>query len=68
MSSEQDVITPREAASILGVHERTVQRLLKNGELPGYKAGLRQWRIRREDLEAYIRRQSNQAPREDLES
>jgi excisionase family DNA binding protein len=67
MSNEQDVITPRDAASILGVHERTVQRLLKQGELPGYKAGLRQWRIRRTDLEAYIRRQSNQARREEQE-
>jgi transposase len=36
MSNEQDGITPRDAASILGVHERTVQRLLKQGELPGY--------------------------------
>jgi excisionase family DNA binding protein len=59
MSDEQDIITPAEAARILGVHQRTVQRLLKRGELPGFRAGFH-WRIRRSELEAYIRRQSNQ--------
>jgi excisionase family DNA binding protein len=61
---DKDTITPREAARILGIHQRSVQRLLKRGELPGFRAGFH-WRIRRAELEAYIKRQSNQARRDE---
>ena len=49
-----DLMTCEEAAAYLRVHERTVGRLLKRGELPGVKVG-RQWRLRRADLDAYLR-------------
>jgi excisionase family DNA binding protein len=61
---DKDTITPREAAHIMGIHQRSVQRLLKRGELPGFRAGFH-WRIRRAELEAYIARQSNQARRDE---
>jgi excisionase family DNA binding protein len=62
-----EYLTTEQVARELGIPVRTVQHWLKTGELPGFKAGLRQWRIRRSELEAYIRRQSNQAPREERE-
>jgi excisionase family DNA binding protein len=48
------LMTPEEAARILGLSPYTVRRLLREGELPGRKVGKRQWRIRRVDLEEYL--------------
>ena len=50
-----DVLTPKEAAQILRLNLETVRRLLREGLLPGRKVGLRQWRIRRVDLDEYLR-------------
>jgi len=44
------LISPREAAQILGCSERTVRDRLKRGALRGFKQGHR-WRIRRRDVE-----------------
>jgi excisionase family DNA binding protein len=49
------LLTPEEAARLLGLSPFTVRRLLRQGELPGRKVGKRQWRIRRADLEEYLR-------------
>lgn len=43
------LLTPAEAADVLGVSERSVARQCLNGELPAVRVG-RYWRIRREDL------------------
>jgi excisionase family DNA binding protein len=48
------LLTPDEAAQMLGLSPFTVRRLLRQGELPGRKIGKRQWRIRRVDLEEYL--------------
>src|SRR5437660_6357863 len=48
------LLTPEEAAYILGLSPFTVRRLLREGELPGTKVGKRQWRIRRADLDKYL--------------
>src|SRR3982750_1590807 len=50
-----DLLTTIEAAQALGISQRTLQRLLEQGALKGSRVG-RQWRFRREDLEAYLRR------------
>jgi excisionase family DNA binding protein len=50
-----EVLTPKEAARILRLNLETVRRLLREGLLPGRKVGLRQWRIRRVDLDEYLR-------------
>jgi excisionase family DNA binding protein len=50
-----EVLTPKEAAQILRLNLETVRRLLREGLLPGRKVGLRQWRIRRVDLDEYLR-------------
>lgn len=38
---------------LLGLHPRTIEKQLKNGELKGFKAG-KVWRIRKEALAEYM--------------
>lgn len=52
MATEK-LLTPQDAAQRLNVVTKTVREWLKRGELPGVKLG-RNWRIREEDLNAYI--------------
>lgn len=47
------MLSTTEAAALLGVSPDTVQRMCDRGELKAYRVG-RQWRIRREDLDAYL--------------
>jgi excisionase family DNA binding protein len=49
--TDPELLTPKEAATLLRMNLETVRRLLRAGELPGRKVGPRQWRIRRSDLE-----------------
>ena len=49
-----ELLTAREAADVLRISLDTVRRLLREGQLPGRKIGPRQWRIRRDDLDAYL--------------
>jgi excisionase family DNA binding protein len=55
--SEPDfpVVTPDEAAAVMGVTPRTVRRRCERGELDAQKKG-RQWLIRREEIEDHSRR------------
>lgn len=54
-----ELYTPDEAASILKLSAYTVRRLLREGQLPGIKIGAGQlWRIRKDQLEAYLTAQS----------
>lgn len=49
-------ITVREVAAYLNVDEKTVYRLAKRGDLPGFKvAGT--WRFKKGDIDAWIERQ-----------
>ena len=46
-------MTVREVASYLNVDEKTVYRLAKRGDIPGFKvAGA--WRFKRSDLDSWI--------------
>jgi excisionase family DNA binding protein len=47
------IMTTREIAKYLGVHEMTVYRWLKKGILPGFKIGGR-WRSKKDLLDAYL--------------
>ena len=51
---EPEFLTVDEVAELLRVSARTVQRLLKEGKLPGVRVG-RQWRIPRAELVAYLK-------------
>ncbi len=56
---EQDPIseylTPREVMDLLYIGKNTLYRLLNSGELKGFRIG-KQWRVRRDALEAYTRK------------
>jgi excisionase family DNA binding protein len=51
---EDEVLSVDEAAAWLKVDAVTVQRLLREGRLPGHKIGPRQWRISADALKAYV--------------
>lgn len=52
------LLTLREVAGALQVSERTIRRLINQGDLAGFKVGDRgQVRVKSEDLEAYLERQ-----------
>jgi excisionase family DNA binding protein len=53
------VLSTAEAAEELGVSEDTVRRMCERGELRAYRVG-RAWKIRREDLDAYLAAVVNQ--------
>lgn len=52
-----DLLTTAQAAEYLGVHPKTMERMLRYGEVRSAKIG-RRYRIRREWLEAYVDAQS----------
>jgi len=52
--NKDQLLTVKEVAEYLNVHELTVRRHLESGKLKGYKVGNR-WRIKRVDLEAYLK-------------
>ena len=53
------IMTTKEIAKYLGVHEMTVYRWLKKGVLPGFKIGGR-WRSKKDLLDAYLLKQMDQ--------
>lgn len=54
--ADQPALSVREVATLLSVDEKTVYRLAKKRELPGFKvAGT--WRFKREDIDSWIERQ-----------
>ena len=50
------IMTTKEIAKYLGVHEMTVYRWLKKGVLPGFKIGGR-WRSKKDLLDNYLVKQ-----------
>jgi excisionase family DNA binding protein len=55
--AEDRWLTVAEIAERLRVHEQTVRRWLRSGELPGRALGRKAgWRIREADLEEFMRR------------
>jgi excisionase family DNA binding protein len=50
-----ELLTTRDAADLLRMSLDTVRRLLREGQSPSRKVGPRQWRIRRADLDGYLR-------------
>lgn len=52
-------LTVEEVAEELALHYETVRRFVQHGRIPGYKAGIRQWRVTRKALDAYKVERSN---------
>ena len=62
--SDREVMTTREAADFLSMHEKTLVRKAKAGSVPAAKVG-REWRFSKRQLMAWLEeggiRQNNQA-------
>ena len=52
----EKILDVKQIQERLGISERTIFRLLKNGELTGFKVG-RAWRFEESDLQGFIQRQ-----------
>ncbi len=50
----------KQVREMLGLSERTVFRLIKSGELKGFKVG-REWRFEESDITDFIQRQREKA-------
>jgi excisionase family DNA binding protein len=53
MEQQSKIFTADEVANMLRVHRVTVIRLIKKGDIKGFKVG-DQWRVWEDDLQAYI--------------
>ncbi|MBC8426910.1 helix-turn-helix domain-containing protein [bacterium] len=54
MSDYPEILTLGQAAELLQVSERTIQRMVKRGEMPGTQIG-GQWRFDRDQIKALVR-------------
>jgi excisionase family DNA binding protein len=52
------VMTVREVAQFLRVHQTTVYRLLRTDEIPAFKVGS-DWRFSRQAIEAWIKKNTD---------
>ena len=52
--NQPQLYTTQEVAEILKVHQRTIFRHIKNGQLKAIKV-LGQWRVKKEDLDKLIK-------------
>jgi len=58
MQVQPQVLTLREVQAELRLADRTLRRLVATGELPVIRLGQRVLRVRREDLDRYLRARS----------
>lgn len=58
--TQQPLLDVKQVQDILKLSERTVFRLIKQGELKGFKVG-REWRFEQGDIDAYIEHQRRKA-------
>jgi len=54
------LLTPSQAASILKVSRRTLDRMIKNGQMPAIKLG-GQWRILESRFEEWVQQQASRS-------
>ena len=51
----EPLLDDQQAAALLGIHPKTLQRLARNGRVPSHRIG-RFWRYRASELDAWLRR------------
>ncbi|MBZ5678164.1 MAG: helix-turn-helix domain-containing protein [Acidobacteriia bacterium] len=62
METFEPLLKTAQAAALLGVHPKTLQRMARNGEVPGHRIG-DLWRFRASDLDRWVRGEvSSQSP------
>jgi len=54
-----DIFTISQVAKYLQISEKTVRRLIANGELIASKVGGRSWRIKETEIEQYLNANTN---------
>jgi excisionase family DNA binding protein len=59
MTETLHMLTPKDVAGILGVHQKTVHLWLRTGKLTGVKISYRAWRIPQPALDKFIEQNSN---------
>lgn len=52
------IMTVREVAKYLRMHQMTIYRMANEERLPAYKVGNR-WRFKKEEIDAWLKRQGN---------
>jgi len=57
----EEYITPEEVAQQAHLHVDTVKRMLRSGQMPGYKIG-NQWRIKLTELNEWLQERKNRKP------
>jgi excisionase family DNA binding protein len=61
------LLTLSEAANLLQVSTRTLQRMIRNGELPAFKVG-GQWRLRETQLRQWVESRESSLDKAEKES
>jgi excisionase family DNA binding protein len=61
------LLTLSEAANLLQVSTRTLQRMIRNGELPAFKVG-GQWRVRETQLRQWVESRESSLDKPEKES
>jgi len=57
---DDEIYTVTQAAQYLKVCDKTVRRLIKANKLTASKVGDRSWRIRKTDIDVYLRDNTNE--------
>lgn len=52
-----DVLNTKEVMEILDITKNLMYRLIHNNEIPAFRIGERQWRVNKEKLIEYLRKQ-----------
>jgi excisionase family DNA binding protein len=63
----EKLLNIKQVQDVLGLSERTIFRLIKDGELHGFKVG-REWRFEESDIEDFIRRQRQKSEKKSKEA
>jgi len=50
----EPLLTDTQAAELLGIHPKTLQRFARNGQIPAHRIG-RYWRFRASELDLWLR-------------
>lgn len=59
MKDKDTLLSTADVAKELNISSVTVQKLLNKGELRGIRIGSKIWRVRKSDLEEYVKRNTN---------
>ena len=61
--SDNKILTTKEVSEILNLHPETVKGLIRKGDLPAFKPGGHEWRIKAIDLEEWMERKKEKVKR-----